>query len=102
MSLKMFLKLTGAVIGAAALTACGDREAEGETAVSEAEISTELPESVVSDEQLQAAADAAAQVAATPPPQVVVVPAGPSTGPAVNQVETSTNAPSSADRQPAR
>ena len=77
MPLKMLLKLTGTLIGAASLAACGDREAESETAISEAEISTDLPESVVTDEQLQATADAAAELAATPPPQVMVVPAGP-------------------------
>ena len=62
-------------LGAASLAACGgDREAEAETPVAEAEISTELPESVVSDNQLQATANAASQVASTPPSQVVVVP----------------------------
>ena len=62
-------------LGAASLAACGgDREAEAETPVAEAEISTELPESVVSDNQLEATANAAAQVASTPPSQVVVVP----------------------------
>ena len=60
----------------AALSACGDgeRSAEADTAVSEAEVSTELPESVVSDEQLEATANAAAEIAATPPAQVVPVP----------------------------
>ena len=62
-------------LGAAALAACsGDRQAEGETPVAEAEVSTELPESVVSDNQLEATANAAAQAASTPPAQVVVVP----------------------------
>lgn len=62
-------------LGAAALAACGgDREAEGETPVAEAEVSTELPESVISENQLEATANAAAQAASTPPAQVVVVP----------------------------
>lgn len=70
-----------AMVGASALlalSACeGDREAEAETPVSEAEVSTELPETVISDEQLDATANAAADLAATPPAQIVPVPAGP-------------------------
>lgn len=63
--------------GALTLTACEeDRSAEAETAVSEAEVSTELPEEVVSDAQLEATANAAADVAAAPPPIVVPAPAG--------------------------
>ena len=62
-------------LGAASLAACGgDREAEAETPVAEAEVSTELPETVVSDNRLEATANAAAQVASTPPSRVVVVP----------------------------
>lgn len=59
-----------------ALSACGggDREAEAETPVSEAEVSTELPETVISDEQLEATANAAADLAASPPAQVLPVP----------------------------
>ncbi len=62
-----------------ALSACGDseRSAEAETPISEAEISTELPESVLSDNQLEATANAAAELAATPPGQVVGVPVAP-------------------------
>lgn len=68
-----------AVAGASALltlAACGegDRTAEADTPVSEAEVSTELPETVVTDEQLEATANAAAEMAASPPPQVVPVP----------------------------
>ena len=63
------------IAAAAALAACNDdREAEAETPVSEAEVSTELPESVVSDAALNATANAAAEVAATPPARVVPVP----------------------------
>ena len=72
---------------AIALTACqGERTAEAETPVAEAEVSTELPESVVSDRALEATANAAAQVASSPPPVVIPVPVGngataqPSTG----------------------
>ena len=73
-----------ATVAAAALglAACGDNErtAEAETPVSEAEVSTELPEGVVSDTQLEAAANAAAEVAAMPPPDVVPVPVPPPAG----------------------
>ena len=72
---RIFVRALVAGLGAAALAACGgDREAEGETPVAEAEVSTELPESVVSDNQLEATANAAAQAASTPPAQVVIVP----------------------------
>ena len=77
MALKttMYVPRLALLIAAAVLSGCGgDREAEADTPVSEAEVSTELPESVVSDNQLQASANAAAQVAATPPPEVVFVP----------------------------
>ncbi len=60
-----------------ALAACGDREAESETPVAEAEVKTELPEQVVSDQQLQNTADAAAATASTPP---AAVPATGATG----------------------
>ena len=60
-----------------ALAACGDREAESETPIAEAEVSTELPEQVVSDQQLQGTADAAAANASTPP---ATVPAQGATG----------------------
>jgi hypothetical protein len=74
-------RTTVAAAGASALlalSACGegDREAEAETPVSEAEVSTQLPESVVSDEQLEATANAAADIAASPPAQIVPVPVG--------------------------
>ena len=70
--------LAAILAAAAALAACGndERQAEAETPVSEAEVSTELPESVVSDEALNATAEAAADVAASPPP-VVAVPVPP-------------------------
>lgn len=51
-----------------------ERTAEADTPVSEAEVSTELPDTVVSDEQLEATANVAADIAATPPPEVVPVP----------------------------
>ena len=54
-----------ALLSAGALAACGDREAESETPVAEAEVKTDLPESAVSDAQLQGAADAAAAQAST-------------------------------------
>lgn len=60
-----------------ALAACdSDRTAEAETPVSEAEVSTEMPESAVSDEQLEATANAAADIAATPPSELAPAPQG--------------------------
>lgn len=48
----------------AALAACDDsREAEAETPVAEAEVETELPETVLSDAELQDTAEAAAESA---------------------------------------
>lgn len=70
----------------AALSACDqDREAEAETPVSEAEVGTDLPEAAVSDEQLQATADAAAEVASEPLPDVVAVPVPGETGAGATQ-----------------
>lgn len=61
------------LLAATALAGCErERTAEAETSVSEAEVSTELPPAAVSEQQLEATADAAAVVAATPPPTVVV------------------------------
>ena len=63
-----------------ALAACGDREAESETPVAEAEVQTDLPEEVVSDQQLQNTADAAAANASMPPASVAA-PGAPTTQP---------------------
>jgi hypothetical protein len=51
------------------LAACGDgkRTAEAETPISEAEVSTDLPEEAISDQDLQAMANAAADQAAEVP-----------------------------------
>ena len=71
--------------GAAALGACNrEREAEATTGTAEAEVSTTLPESQVSDTQLQAAAEGAAAIAETPQGSntAVVVTPPPETGPA--------------------
>lgn len=64
--------------------ACGERSAESETATAEAEVSTSLPEEVVSDQELQALADQAAAGAGSstvatdvPPPTTGQVPAQP-------------------------
>jgi hypothetical protein len=63
------------------LTACDrERTAEAETAVSEAEVSTELPPAAIPEAQLEATADAAAVVAATPPPNVVLTTPAPAGG----------------------
>lgn len=64
-------------VALAGLAACGDageRTAEAETPVSEAEVTTELPNTVVTDATLNAAAEAAANIVASPPPTVVPVP----------------------------
>ena len=69
--------------GAALMSACSkEREAEADTGKAEAEVSTTLPESQVSDAQLKAAAEGAAAVAETPQgsnTSVVVTPPSDST-----------------------
>ena len=68
-SAKTWLSITAAMaLSMGALAACGDREAESETPVAEAEVKTDLPESAVSDSQLQATADQAAAAASTTSP----------------------------------
>jgi hypothetical protein len=63
----------GAVLAIAAaplfLAGCGDgkRSAEAETPISEAEVATDLPEDAISDQDLQAMANAAADQAAEVP-----------------------------------
>lgn len=69
---------------AALLGACnGEREAEATVGGAEAEVSTTLPESQVSDTQLEAAAEGAAAIAQTPQgsnTSVVVTPPSDQTG----------------------
>jgi hypothetical protein len=73
------LVLAGLPIACLALVACGDapRSARASTAVAEAEISTKLPASEVSDEFLMATATAAAEAASIPHPVAVGVVAPP-------------------------
>lgn len=82
--------------GAALITACGEkREAEVDTGAAEAEVSTNLPESQVSDAQLKAAAEGAAAVAETPQgsnTSVVVTPP-PTTGNAATGTTPAAPAP---------
>lgn len=54
--------------GALALSACGDRErtAEADTGTAEATVTTDAPESVVPDAQLQQQAQQAATAVSTP------------------------------------
>lgn len=60
--------------GAFALAGCGnERTAEVETGAAEAEVSTTLPESQVSDQQLENAAVGAAAMAETPQAAASVV-----------------------------
>jgi hypothetical protein len=83
-----------------ALAACqGERTAEAETPVAEAEVSTELPETVVSDPALQATANAAAQIASTPPPVVVPVPVGSAAPPQMQTGNMAGTAPSTGNTQ---
>lgn len=91
------LSIAALTAAAAALAACGGREAESETPVAEAEVETELPESVVSDEQLEATADVAADMASQPPPPAVV--AVPVPG---NAAEGQTQEPVANEAQPAQ
>ncbi len=59
---------TACCAAALTLAGCGEdgRTAEAETPVSEAEVATELPENIFSDQQLQQTADVAAEMAASP------------------------------------
>ena len=73
--------LTALLASAAMLTACGgEREAEAEIGGATAEVTTDKPESQVSDQQLQNAAEGAAAAAATPQASASVVVTAPSTG----------------------
>jgi hypothetical protein len=71
--------LAGVPILSLTLAACGDspRKVHAKTAVAEAEISTTLPPSEVSDEFLLATATAAAEAASVPHPVAVGVVAPP-------------------------
>jgi hypothetical protein len=65
--MKSLRLLIPAAVAAATLGACGEkREAEVTTPTAEAEVSTTLPKSQVSDDQLEAAAQGAAAIAETP------------------------------------
>ena len=58
--------VAAALAVASLLTACsGERKAEAEVGPAEAEVTTDLPESQVSDQQLQNTAEGAAAAAAT-------------------------------------
>ena len=88
---KAFVSVGAALaLSMGALAACGDREAESETPVAEAEVKTELPEEVVSDQQLQNTADAAAAGASTAPATVPATgaTAAPATGTAMGAPTT--------------
>ena len=67
---------TSCCAAALMLAGCGEdgRTAEAETPVSEAEVATELPENVLSDQQLQETADVAAEMAASPSADTVPEP----------------------------
>ena len=85
------IALTSSLMVSIALVGCNDarRTAHASTTVAEAEVSTELPPSQVSDEFLQATATVAAEAASVPHPvaAAVVVPPPPSQdNAATNQV----------------
>lgn len=67
MLIKTALPALAALLAAGALAACGnnEREAEAQVGGAEAEVTTTLPESQVTDEQLQNTAEGAATAAAT-------------------------------------
>ncbi|MCR5875099.1 hypothetical protein LRS10_13445 [Phenylobacterium sp. J426] len=84
-SSKAAVAAVALLASASLLTACGNREREAEvnTGTAQAEVSTTLPESQVSDAQLKAAAEGAAAVAETPQGSntaVVVTPPSDSSG----------------------
>jgi hypothetical protein len=61
------LLIPAVLVAAAALGACSDkRQAEVDTGTAKAEVTTDLPKSQVSDDQLEAAAQGAAAIAETP------------------------------------
>ena len=67
MNSRPFALAVLAVLAGASLAACSnEREAEVNTGTAQAEVSTNLPESQVSDDQLKAAAEGAAAIAETP------------------------------------
>ena len=91
---KAFVSVTAALaLSMGALAACGDREAESETPVAEAEVKTEMPEEVVSDQQLQNTADAAAANASTQPAMVPAAPGTTATAPATGTMGAPTTTP---------
>ena len=73
------IALTSSVIVSMALVGCNDarRTAHASTTVAEAEVSTKLPPSQVSDDFLQATALVAAEAASVPHPVAAVVVAPP-------------------------
>lgn len=95
------IALTGSLIASIALIGCDDarRTARASTSVAEAEVSTELPPSQVSDAFLQATATVAAEAASVPHPvaaAVVVPPEPPPLAPPPPQDNAATNQPAPA------
>lgn len=91
------IALMGSLIVSIALIGCNDarRTARASTTVAEAQVSTKLPPSQVSDDFLQATATVAAEAASVPHPvaAAVVVPPEP---PPPSQDNAATNQPASA------
>ena len=87
------LFLAGALIASTAVAGCDDstRSARASTAVSEAEVSTRLPASEVSDQFLLATATVAAEAVSVPHPVAAAVVAPPPDPPPVAPDNAMTN-----------
>lgn len=93
------IALTGSLLASTTLVACDDakRTARASTAVAEAEVSTELPASEVSDEFLQATATVAAEAASVPHPVAAAVVVPPEPPPPPQNDAAANQAPPAAD-----
>ena len=91
------IAFTSSLMASMALVGCDDarRTAHASTTVAEAEVSTELPPSQVSDEFLQATATVAAEAASVPHPVAAAVVVPPEPAPPV-QDNAATNQPAPA------
>lgn len=72
------LKIPALLLATAALAACGnERSATAETETSKVEVTTELPEGALPEEQLDRMAEEAAAQASASPPATMAVPGQP-------------------------
>jgi hypothetical protein len=93
------IALTGWLIASMTLIGCNDtrRTAHASTSVAEAEVSTKLPASQVSDEFLQATATVAAEAASVPHPVAAAVVVPPPPPPVQDNAATNQPAPATDD-----